>query len=208
MPQAADHWRFVPKHRWEVKNNPISGMCLFAWLELVWTRRYDIEWSAYWLRVAFLSVITSVNSVLATVEWLLYGRAIARVKLDDCPLFVIGHPRTGTTLMHTLLALDDAVFTTPTTFCVGFPSTFLWFERFKGVFVSVVDSKRPMDGMPLSLDTVQVGKYFCKDSAAPAGARTHAHRPATPRQGPGVAQTPHIMAHGRDQELRTDQARM
>jgi len=35
---------------------------------------------------------------------------------------------------------------------------------------------------------------MCKDSAAPAHARTRAHRPAAPRQqsSAGVSQTPHI----------------
>ena len=33
--------------------------------------------------------------------------------------------------------------------------------------------------------------YVCKDSAAPAHARTRAHRPAAPHQSSGVSQTPH-----------------
>jgi len=36
--------------------------------------------------------------------------------------------------------------------------------------------------------------YVCKDSAAPAHARTRAHRPAAPRQSSGVSQTPHPTA--------------
>ena len=33
----------------------------------------------------------------------------------------------------------------------------------------------------------------CTDSAAPAHARTRAHRPAAPRQSSSVSQTPHPM---------------
>jgi len=36
--------------------------------------------------------------------------------------------------------------------------------------------------------------YVCKDSAAPALARTRAHRPAAPHQSSGVSQTPHPTA--------------
>jgi len=36
--------------------------------------------------------------------------------------------------------------------------------------------------------------YVCKDSAAPAHARTRAHRPAAPHQSSGVSQTPHPTA--------------
>jgi len=35
---------------------------------------------------------------------------------------------------------------------------------------------------------------ICKDSAAPAHARTRAHRPAAPHQSSGVSQTPHSTA--------------
>jgi len=39
--------------------------------------------------------------------------------------------------------------------------------------------------------------HVCKDSAAPAHARTRAHRPAAPRQSSGVSQTPHhVTSHG------------
>ena len=37
MPPSGAGWRFVPKHRWEFKNNPICGICLGAWIRLVWS---------------------------------------------------------------------------------------------------------------------------------------------------------------------------
>ena len=36
---------------------------------------------------------------------------------------------------------------------VGFPSAFLWVERFKWALAGVIDETRPMDAMPLSFDT-------------------------------------------------------
>jgi len=42
--------------------------------------------------------------------------------------------------------------------------------------------------------SVYVYMYVCNDSAAPAHARTRAHRPAAPRQSSGVSQTP--QSHG------------
>jgi len=148
-------WSYKPKHEWEFKNNPLSGICLFAWLELLSTRWRAIDWRTYWQRVVFLTLLSSFNSCLATVEWLLYGRAVTRTPIDPRPVFVLGHPRTGTTLLHTLLALDEELFGVCTTFCAGFPSSFLWFERFKGLFGALIDDTRPMDGMPLSFDLPQ-----------------------------------------------------
>lgn len=147
---------FEPKCQWEFKNNSISGITLGPWLELLWTRRSHVHWRSYWQRVLFVTALACVNSCLGLIESLLYGRAVARQPVNPRPLFVLGHPRTGTTMLHNLLALDDETFGVCTTFCAGFPAAFLWVERFKWAFAGLVDSTRPMDNMALSLDTPQV----------------------------------------------------
>ena len=152
---AAPTPAFGPKHRWEFKNNAISGICLFAWLELLWSRRRHVDWSSYWQRVLFLTLLSAVNSCLGLVELVLYGRAIARQPINPRPVFVLGHPRTGTTMLHQLLALDTETFGTCSTFCAGFPAAFLWVERFKWAFAGLVDKTRPMDNVDLSLDSPQ-----------------------------------------------------
>ena len=48
-----------------------------------------------------------------------------RTKVRDDPVFVLGHPRTGTTHLHNILAKDETRFGAATTFDVGFPSGFL-----------------------------------------------------------------------------------
>ena len=79
------------------------------------------------------------------------------MQLPEDPVFVIGHPRTGTTLLHNLLASDDKSFYFCTTFCAGFPSCFLWFEEYgKYLFAGIIEKKRPMDMMPLHFDLPQV----------------------------------------------------
>ena len=45
------------------------------------------------------------------------------------------------------MALDDATFGYCSTFCVAFPSAFLWLEPFKALFAGLVSEKRPMDNM-------------------------------------------------------------
>ena len=146
---------FTPKHEWSFRNNAICGITLSAWLEVLWRRRQHVEWSRYWQRVVFISAIALFNSLLAVVEYVIYGRAIARQRVHTRPLFILGHPRTGTTLLHNLLSLDVETFGVCSTFCAGFPSSFLWFERFKSLLSGMCDSKRPMDDMELSLDVPQ-----------------------------------------------------
>ena len=146
-PLSSPTWTFTPKHRWSFQNNAICGICLLAWLELLWTRRRHVDWWHYWQRVAFVTAIASLNSFLGTIEALLNGGAIARQPIDPRPVFILGHPRTGTTLLHSLMALDDATFGYCSTFCVAFPSAFLWLEPFKALFAGLVSEKRPMDNM-------------------------------------------------------------
>ena len=75
------------------------------------------------------------------------------------PVFVLGHPRTGTTHLHNLLALDASRFVYCDTFSVGFPSAFLSLQRLglKGALAraGVMDDTRPMDNMALSFDSPQ-----------------------------------------------------
>ena len=111
--------------------------------------------ASYWQRVAFLTLLAAVNSCLGLVEIALHGRAIARQPINPRPLFVLGHPRTGTTMLHQLLALDTETFGTCSTFCAGFPAAFLWVERFKWAFAGLVDKTRPIDNVDLSLDSPQ-----------------------------------------------------
>lgn len=146
---------FTPGHSWSFQNNAICGICLGQWLALLWRFGHLIEWFGYWQRVLFVSILAVFNSMLALVEVVLHGRAIARQRIHPRPLFVLGHPRTGTTLLHSLLALDHEQFGTCSTFCAGFPSSFLWFERFKWLLAGIIGSKRPMDNMSLSFDTPQ-----------------------------------------------------
>ena len=49
---------------------------------------------------------------------MLYGRKVAQQPLHPEPVFILGHPRTGTTHLHNLLAMDPR-FAYANTFQVG-----------------------------------------------------------------------------------------
>ena len=99
-----------------------------------------------------------INMYYHQLDLWIYTRlnAIQSTVINDSPVFILGHPRTGTTLLHGLLALDDDEFIYCSTFCAGFPSSFLWFERFgKRCFAGVIDETRPMDNVKLDFDLPQ-----------------------------------------------------
>jgi len=140
--------------RGELKNNIFSGISLQAWLPILRKRFFHIEWRTYWHRVLFITFMACVNTLMGFEDWLLYGTATKEAVLNDRPVFILGHPRTGTTLLHNLMA-KDVSFGTPTTFQVGFPCGFLSLEPYSWTLASMVDKTRPMDNMQLSLDTPQ-----------------------------------------------------
>lgn len=155
-PGESEVYDFVPKHERSTKNNPLCGICLPQWLEILYKRHRQIDWITYWPRLIVISLLACINSLLAVPEWLIYGRRIEQTKIDPRPVFVLGHPRTGTTLLHSLLALDTKQFAICTTFCSGFPSSLLWFERLgKTLFSGVIDDTRPMDNVKLHFDLPQ-----------------------------------------------------
>ncbi|PSC74347.1 P-loop containing nucleoside triphosphate hydrolase [Micractinium conductrix] len=92
------------------------------------------------------------NTLLGSVDWLLYRRDMAAQALHPEPIFILGHPRTGTTHVHNLMALDPR-FACARTLHAGFPSAFLWLERFQWALAGLIDDTRPMDMMPLSFAT-------------------------------------------------------
>jgi omega-hydroxy-beta-dihydromenaquinone-9 sulfotransferase len=65
----------------------------------------------------------SVLSALGTLQRRLYRSVLARVDLRP-PLFLVGHWRSGTTLLHELLALDES-FAAPSTYACFNPHQFL-----------------------------------------------------------------------------------
>ena len=59
-------------------------------------------------------------------------------------------------MLHNLLSNDNENFYYVNTFQCGFPSSFLWFEKFgKYLFQGVIDKKRPMDNMELHFELPQ-----------------------------------------------------
>lgn len=137
-----------------VKNHPLSGITLLQWARLLRARWTQIEYLRYFPRLLFITLMAALNTIGAVADWFFYGAKVRAQELNDEPVFVLGHPRTGTTHLHNLLSKDPR-FAYANTFQVGFPSGFLsmsWLAPYLGL---IMDSKRPMDNMALAWDTPQ-----------------------------------------------------
>lgn len=139
---------------WHVKNHPTSGIAPWRLMEMLWRHRDAIDWTRSMARVVFLATLSMVNAVWALADGALWVRW-RRTRIRDDPVFIIGHPRTGTTHAHNTLAMDEGRFGTCTTFDVGFPNGFLTSEWTKGALELMMDETRPMDNMELTMSSPQ-----------------------------------------------------
>ena len=135
-----------------------EGMDYIGWLRLLTRNRFAVE-PRYWYIAAIVSNVTFWHMVLRWVQHGLHGRRIAETPVPKQPIFVIGHWRTGTTLLHELL-MRDPRFGCPDTFACLLPNHLLLSERFfKTYFNWLMPAKRPMDNMAAGWERPQEDEF-------------------------------------------------
>lgn len=155
------------------------GMGVTTWAKLLMRGRFDITLNCV-PNILTVTLWAPLNSILYMVSELIYGRAANRHKVNPAPIFVLGHWRSGTTLLHDLLACDPA-HGYPTTYQCFFPNHFLltggavrkWFNVF-------LPKRRPMDNVPVGVDRPNEDEF----AFANLGMGTHYITLAWPRHGP------------------------
>ncbi len=130
------------------------GMNLGGWTRLMMRNHFAVSPSRLPMAV-MITFFAACNTLLAWLEWALYARDVARTAIDARPVFILGHWRTGTTLLHELLAQDPR-HTFPTNYASfaaehfllteGVARRFLWF---------LLPTERPMDRMRMGFDLPQ-----------------------------------------------------
>lgn len=125
-----------------------------------------------------VSALSVGNSAAGLMQRFRFGRAIRGSRIDPPPLFIVGHWRTGTTMLHELLALDPQ-FRCPTTYECMAPGHFLVTGDLVGRHLRpLLPGHRPLDAMRLGADLPQEDEFaICN-----LGARSAYHAWAFPRR--------------------------
>lgn len=98
--------------------------------------------------MASITALSMLNSSNDLWESVLFGGKIARQKIEHPPIFILGHWRSGTTLLHNLMTLDPQ-FTYPNLYQVMYPGNFLLTEKIVTRLTGwVLPKTRPMDNIP------------------------------------------------------------
>ncbi len=110
-------------------------------------------------RVIFLLQSSCWSSLFSRIEIVKYGKIIENTPVPRDPIFIVGHWRTGSTLLHQLMAQDPGL-AAPTLFQVALPENFLVSYRFyKPIFRMLMGSSRPMDNVKIGMDEPQEDEY-------------------------------------------------
>jgi omega-hydroxy-beta-dihydromenaquinone-9 sulfotransferase len=144
--------------RWHEWAAPVWIGCNFsAWSRLLIRNRFAVHWSR-WHYAVLYTFVSVINSVLGLLQRIVFGRRVAKTTIADPPIFIIGHWRTGTTLLHELLVLDDR-YIGPTGYQCIAPQHFLLTERLAPLTGFMVSKHRAMDNMDLSLHHPQEDEF-------------------------------------------------
>jgi hypothetical protein len=135
----------------------LSGILWRDWVRLL--RTGGLAFEVPFLPRIFLVTFQAIkNSMVACAERRRFDSALESVVVQP-PLFILGHWRSGTTLLHNLIAQDPR-FAFPNSFQTAFPHTFLSAEPLEARLLSWwIPRTRPMDNMELSLSAPQEDEF-------------------------------------------------
>jgi hypothetical protein len=129
-----------------------------TWLSLLARNRFAVS-PARWPLAASIVATGFLNSFAGLFDRMLFTHRVRSTRLAEPPLFVLGHWRSGTTLLHELLILDPR-HTFPTTYQCFEPNHFLWTEWFVAPLTRwTLPATRPMDNMETGWDKPQEDEF-------------------------------------------------
>jgi len=105
------------------------------------------------------SLTAGYHTLVSGLEDVFFRRRIASARVEPPPVFIIGHWRTGTTLMHILLGLDNRFRAPATHECLNPSHIFLRARIERWIMRRSIPERRPADEMPLSNDSPQEDEF-------------------------------------------------
>jgi hypothetical protein len=143
------------------------GMPPEVWFPILARNRFGVSLSRLHYALG-VSAFCPVTSMLAIAQKLGWSRAIAKTQLKRPPVFILGHWRSGTTLLHEYLGLDPQ-FASPTTYQCFAPWHFLLTEGLIARYGNwLLPDRRPMDNMKAGWALPQEDEFALMNLGAPS----------------------------------------
>jgi hypothetical protein len=143
------------------------GMRMTDWFALCARHRFRIH-PLRWPMAFLITPCSVFNSIMAALQSWRHGKQIAATPIEQPPIFIIGHWRSGTTHLHELMVLDER-FGFPTTYECMAPHHYLlteWF--FRGYANWLLPKQRPMDNMAAGWNHPQEDEFALCNLGVPS----------------------------------------
>ena len=153
-------------------------MLFSDWLRLLIRNRLAIRPAALGLTFT-VTCMTVFNSVMRLLQELIYGHRIEPTEIKQAPVFIIGHWRSGTTMLHEMFVQDER-FSYPDTYQCFLPNHFILTRPFLARLVNLLlPAQRPMDNMPMGDRRPQEDEFalMCLGQSSPYLSLAFPNRP-------------------------------
>lgn len=80
------------------------GVSFPVWIRILIQHRFAIDWP-FLPKAIFITMTSIVNIPFQLIEYFLYHKKIKETEVKS-PIFILGHPRSGTTYLHYLISAD------------------------------------------------------------------------------------------------------
>lgn len=134
------------------------GFNFLPWMRLLIKNRFAVGW--HMVPASFvITILSLIQTVLWAVQGIILGIPLARTRIVKPPLFIIGHWRSGTTLLHELMVLDERHIY-PNSYQCFAPNHFLISEWFATRALGfMMPKQRPMDNMAMGWKKPQEDEF-------------------------------------------------
>jgi omega-hydroxy-beta-dihydromenaquinone-9 sulfotransferase len=157
---GGDHYPWWASRVWH-------GMTAGVWWSLLQRHGFRIAPSRLWL-VLSVTWVTLVNSVLALGCRAVFRGRRKRARANPDPLVLVGHARSGTTLLHELVVTDPRWGFADTYQCFV-PSHWILSRNWVVPWMKhLVPADRPSDGMKLGFELPQEDEFALMNLGAPS----------------------------------------
>ncbi|WP_430810754.1 MULTISPECIES: sulfotransferase family protein [unclassified Carboxylicivirga] len=113
----------------------------------------------YRLKYVLSRGISALLSITYPIENYYYKKKVEPMALEDDPVFILGHWRSGTTFLHNVLAKDPQ-FGYNTTYQTIFTNAMVWGQPFfKAIMKQIMPDRRPTDNLELKVDQPQEEEF-------------------------------------------------
>lgn len=142
----------------EFKIPQISTLAGSTFANFIRILTYEKVSPNYYFKILVTAVVVLVATPFHWWEELVFRKKVARTKFLKPPVFIIGHWRSGTTLLHNLLCRDPSA-AYLSTYQSVFPNNLASKWLFKTFMKKNMPSKRPSDNVELHINNPQEDEF-------------------------------------------------